>query len=168
MLRMARKLITNFNRYLFYLATVPLFLAIILTIIDVTGRYFRHPLQGTVDMNALSLVLISTFCWAHIQNIKGHISIDLVYKYMPPRVQTIANLVTSIMALTIFGLIAGRTIPFTLSSKHFFERTYDLEILIWPFKGAIVLGAFFLCLQLTLNVIDCFKRLRGLSNGDTA
>ena len=165
---MARKLIQNFNRYLFYLATVPLVLAIILTIIDVTGRYFRHPLSGAVDMNALSLVLISTFCWAHIQNMKGHISIDLVYKYMPPRVQTIANLVTSIMALTIFSVIVGRTIPFVLSSKRFFERTYDLEILIWPFKGAIVLGAIFLCLQLILDVIDCFKRLKGWSHVDTA
>ena len=141
---------------------------IILTLIDVSGRYFGHPLHGTLEINTLCLVVICAWCWAHTQALKGHISIDLFYNLMPSRAQTITNIVTSAIALIIISLLAWQSIPMTLLAMRLLPWTDRLHLPIWPFKAMLILGFFCLCLQLILDIIDYSKELRRQPHGNTA
>ena len=158
---MIRKTIENIIRYLFYLAVVPVFLMMILTVIDVTGRYFfNNPLTGTVELIELFLPIFCVLSWAYVQVKKGHITIDLVINSMPPRAQTALNIFTSIIAIFIISLIAWQTIPMVSLSNRMHEGTDLLGLPIWPFKLTLFFGLFFLGLQLILDIIDYSRELR--------
>lgn len=154
-----RKIIQGLNKSLFYLATLPLAIMMVTTVIDVIGRYFRHPLPGTVEINELMLALVCAWCWAHVQAKKGHISIDLLVNKMSRRGRDIANLLMSLVALTIIGLIAWRAIPSTLFAFRVKEWTDLLSIPTWPFRAMLFLGALCLSLQLVLDIVDYSRGL---------
>lgn len=163
-----RKLIQTFNHYLFYFGTIPLFLVMILTVIDVTGRYFRHPLLGTMEISQLCLVIIVSFALAHTQAEKGNIEVDLFYNMMPSGVQAVANVITSCLSLGIISLFAWRAIPWLLLSRRMTEWTDIFQLPVWLFKGAVFLGVLCLCLQLILDIIDYARELRKQPRVNTA
>lgn len=154
-----RRIIQAFNRYLFYLAAVPLFVMMIITDIDVSGRYFRHPLPGTLELGTICLGLICTWCWANTQARRGHISIDLLLKVLPRRVQAVTNIITSAIALGITGLIAWQAVPWVMLSQRLMDWTDVLKLPVWPFKAMMFLGTFCLALQLLLDLIDNIREL---------
>lgn len=152
-----RKLIQNFNRYLFLLTTIFVFIAVIVTLIDATSRYFGQPFLGAIEINKFCLVIICTWCWAHTQAKKGHIIIDIVYTRMPSRLQNVANVVTTSIALFIVSLFTWQAAVWALLSFQQKEWTIKLQLPNWPFKAMVALGLFLLGLQLILDLIDYFK-----------
>ena len=79
------KFIQTVNRYLFVLGAVPLFIATILTVIDVSGRYFRLPLPGTLEISTLCLALSVALTLAHTQALKGNTDVDVLYNLFLPK-----------------------------------------------------------------------------------
>lgn len=140
----------------------------VLTLTDIFGRYFGHPVTGTLEINRLMLAVVCALCWAHTQAKKGHITIDLLVKSIPSRARAIADLGTSFIALILFSVIAWKAITFVLLSKRMMEWSDLLQLPIWPFKTILFIGVFALILQLILDVIDHSKELGSRPHVDTA
>jgi TRAP-type C4-dicarboxylate transport system permease small subunit len=80
------RFIQTVNRYLFALGAVPLFIATILTVIDVSGRYIRLPLPGTLETSTLCLALSVALTLAHTQALKGNTDVMSYTITCPARV----------------------------------------------------------------------------------
>jgi len=155
------KFIQTVNRYLFSLGAVPLFIAAILTAIDVSGRYIRLPLPGTLEISTLCLALSVALTLAHTQALKGHTDVDVLYNFLPPKAKKVTNVFTSFLCVMIVGLMTWRAWPWVAFSHRTQEWVDIVGWPFWPFKAAMILGLFCLFVQFILDFVESFRALAG-------
>jgi len=160
MMRIA-KFIQTVNRYLFSLGAVPLVIAAILTVIDVSGRYIRLPLPGTLEISTLCLALSVALTLAHTQALKRNTDVDVLYNYLPPKVKKVANVFTSFLCVSIVGLMAWRAWPWVAFSHRTQEWVDIVGWPFWPFKAVMLLGLFCLFVQFILDFVESLRTLAG-------
>ena len=155
------KFIQIFNRYLFLLATIPLAVTTIMSVIDVGGRYFRHPLPGTLEISTLCLALSVAFTLAHTQALKENTVVDILYDFLPPKIQKATGVIMTFLAVIMVGLMAWRSWSWVAFSVRNQEWVDIVGWSLWPFKAAMLLGLFCLFLQLILDLIDSLRAWAG-------
>jgi len=160
MMRIA-KFIQTVNRYLFSLGAVPLVIAAILTVIDVSGRYIRLPLPGTLEISTLCLALSVALTLAHTQALKGNTDVDVLFNYLPPKVKKVTNVFTSFFCVIIVGLMAWRAWPWVAFSHRTQEWVDIVGWPFWPFKAVMLLGLFCLFVQFILDFVESLRTLAG-------
>jgi TRAP-type C4-dicarboxylate transport system permease small subunit len=155
------KFIQTVNRCLFSLGAVPLFIAIILTLVDVSGRYIRLPLPGTLEISTLCLALSVALTLAHTQALKGNTDVDVLYNYLPPKARKFTSVVTSSLCVIIVGLMAWRAWPWVAFSHRTQEWVDVVGWPLWPFKAVMLLGLFCLFSQFILDFVESLRVLAG-------
>lgn len=160
MMRIA-KFIQTVNRYLFSLGAVPLVIAAILTVIDVSGRYIRLPLPGTLEISTLCLALSVALTLAHTQALKGNTDVDVLFNYLPPKVKKVTSVFTSFFCVIIVGLMAWRAWPWVAFSHRTQEWVDIVGWPFWPFKAVMLLGLFCLFVQFVLDFVESLRTLAG-------
>jgi TRAP-type C4-dicarboxylate transport system permease small subunit len=133
---------------------VVVFLTIFSTTIDVIGRFFNRPLTFISETSEIALAVMVFLGWAYTQMEKGHISIDLVYNYCPQKVKRILSMINPIFGIVLMGLMGYQGVIFSLQSKSSHEVSDSLHMVLWPFKFLIAVGAFMMCAQLIIDMID--------------
>jgi TRAP-type C4-dicarboxylate transport system permease small subunit len=136
---------------------IVVFLTIFSTTIDVIGRFFNKPLAFVSETSEIALAVLVFLGWAYTQGEKGHISIDLVYNYLPKTVKRILSMFNPVFGIVLMGLMGYQGIIFSLQSKASHETTDSMHMALWPFKFLMVLGAVMLCLQLIFDMIDTWS-----------
>jgi TRAP-type C4-dicarboxylate transport system permease small subunit len=160
MMRIA-KFIQTVNRYLFSLGAVPLVIAAILTVIDVSGRYIRLPLPGTLEISTLCLALSVALTLAHTQALKGNTDVDVLFNHLPPKVKKVTSVFTSFFCVIIVGLMAWRAWPWVAFSHRTQEWVDIVGWPFWPFKAVMLLGLFCLFAQFVLDFVESLRTLAG-------
>lgn len=155
------KFIQTVNRYLFSLGAVPLVIAAILTVIDVSGRYIRLPLPGTLEISTLCLALSVALTLAHTQALKGNTDVDVLFNHLPPRAKKVTSVFTSFFCVIIVGLMAWRAWPWVAFSHRTQEWVDIVGWPFWPFKAVMLLGLFCLFVQFVLDFIESLRTLAG-------
>jgi TRAP-type C4-dicarboxylate transport system permease small subunit len=155
------KFIQTVNRYLFSLGAVPLVIAAILTVIDVSGRYIRLPLPGTLEISTLCLALSVALTLAHTQALKGNTDVDVLFNYLPPKVKRATNVFTSFLCVIIVGLMTWRAWPWVAFSHRTQEWVDIVSWPFWPFKAVMLLGLFCLFVQFILDFVESLRTLAG-------
>ncbi len=149
--------IKQFNLCIFYIGGGIAILVIILTVIDVIGRYFSHPLPGTLENTQALMATMVALTLAHTQAEKGHILMDIALP-VSHRAQNIIDIITSLLGLIIVMLIAWWAFFFAMDARV--EYTNILRIPIFPFKFCISLGALGYSLQIILDMVESYKQSR--------
>ena len=139
-----------------------------ITTADVSGRYFRLPLPGTLEICELSLSAIVVLTWAHTQAQRGHVSIDMLFNRLPRRAQSMVDMFTSLLGLFLAVLIAWVFVSYTLMSIADGETTDLLDIQEYPFKFLVCIGALALSCQFILDLVDSYRRIREYRRGNNA
>jgi TRAP-type C4-dicarboxylate transport system permease small subunit len=139
-----------------------IFALMLITGIDVIGRYlFHRPLVGAFEMSELALAIMVLFGWGYNQAIKGHVDIDLLYKRLPRSVQTILDFLIPLLGLTLFVFIAWQSINFTLDSIGWHEATEMLHIPVWIFKLMMFIASVSLSLQFVVDIVTACQKVKG-------
>ena len=153
--------IQTVNRCLFFLGAVPLVIATILTVIDVSGRYIRLPVTGTLSISTLCLALSVALTLAHTQALKGNTDVDVLYNYLPLKARKVTSVVTYFLCVIIVGIMAWRAWPWVAFSRRTQEWVDIVGWPFWPFKAVMLLGLFCLFLQFILDFVEALRELAG-------
>lgn len=142
------------------LASVTLFSLMIVTCIDVFGRYvFNRPLTGSTELIEMSLALLIFAVLPVISWRNEHIVVDLLDSFTPPSVHMVRNILLNIVTAIALYFIGGRILILGSRSLNYGEESEYLGIpLGWTinFIGAMCwLTAVTL---LTLGIHRAFKR----------
>lgn len=124
---------------------------------DVFGRYlFRHPLPGTIHM--VSYYYMVAFIYlplAFVQNRKEHIVALFFTAKLPDSWKTFLDLIAQLLMFGIFfifGWYTWKKALMAMSYGEFVEET--IRIVVWPTHFYLPIGAFALCLQLLVDMVD--------------
>ena len=155
-----RHLIARFNYGIALVGALAVFATMFTMTADVFARFFKFPLPATVELAEIALGMVIFLGWAYTQEQKGHITIDLLYNILPLRLQRLLSLINPIFGLVLFSIITWQGVEFAFYSKASGEITENLCLPVWPFKLTIALAAVCFCLQLILDVVDAFLKIK--------
>ncbi len=134
MLNLFLKTIKLVNRAMSIFAMGILCLMMMLTTLDVFGRYFfNKPVQGTFEMTEIMLSAIVFCSLAFCQFGNGHISVDILVNHFSTKTQRSIETLNYIITILVLVLIAIMSFQNGLMVKETGDVTMILGIPIYPF-----------------------------------
>jgi TRAP-type C4-dicarboxylate transport system permease small subunit len=116
---------------------------VVVIVINVVGRYlFRLPLQGTVEIVELALVVTVVFAFTYAEVKNGHVTMDEVVARFPRRVRAVLMRIMYFAAAAFFLIMGWRTAVLSISHAIPLMRVTDvLKIPIAPLIFIVAIGA---------------------------
>ena len=131
----------------------------LLTCVDVVGRAFGHPVFGSVELVGFMATLAVVMALPYTHQVQGHIGVEIVVRLLSEKTQTIIDICTGILSLSLFALVTWRMLVYARTMQESGEVSMNLEL---PEHLIIYVTAFCL-LVFTLNILeDTIKNIRKL------
>jgi TRAP-type C4-dicarboxylate transport system permease small subunit len=149
------------SRAMALISAVALSVMMLLTVIDVSGRYlFNIPLNGAWEMIGLSLVCAGTWALAKCQQEKGHVNVTVLLHRFSPRIEASILGFGYLLGLFAFSIIAWGA--FTRAYRYFSETghyTDMLHIPYFPFMLMMAIGIGILALSLLVDLLHAIEKV---------
>lgn len=153
------KFIHALSRYAGYVATVVLGLMMLLTVADVFMRYFfNSPITGTTEITQLMMVIVVflSLPWGGVTG--SHVKVDLIVRRFGRKTRAIFDVVTLLLSLFIFAIIAWRSL---LESMQIETTTSLIGVPHAPFYYILTLGFALLTLVILTLIVDAVRKVVG-------
>ena len=131
---------------------------------DVVGtKFFGWPVPGTLEVTESTMVLIVFGALAYTQRLRGHIRVEIFYTERGPRTKAFMDIVTHLVAIAYFGLIAWQGAHEAIYSLQISEATMgSIRFPLFPARALLVAGTVLLLMQLLIDVAaDVGRMIRG-------
>jgi TRAP-type C4-dicarboxylate transport system permease small subunit len=129
----------------------------LLTTCDVIGRVlWARPITGTVELSSYTLAVFILLGLAYTHQVKGHVRVTFLIAMLPPRGQSVVEIVTILLSLFIISILAWQGWIVGIE-----ERTVSdmLRIPQLPFRLLVSLAGVFLCLELLIDLSAAIGKL---------
>jgi len=126
-----------------------------LTCADVVGRFFRHPIFGSVELVGFMATTAIAMGLPFTHKIGAHVGVELVVRLLSDRTQKMVELFTRTLSLGLFALITWRMSVYAYEMHKSGEVSMNLEL---PEYVVIYITAFCIFIQ-TLVIINEIKTL---------
>ena len=131
-----------------------LFILVIMTAVDVSGRYlFSKPLPATYELTQLMFCLVIFFGMSWLAIKKGHIKINLITSKLPLNIREILDSITGLLSLTMCIIISWQAVEQAIVILHDNAKTFIWRIPLFPFELLIALTMAFFATILLDDVI---------------
>ena len=154
------RFILRVSRGMAVIAAIVLAVMMILTVADVCGRnFFLKPIEGTVELVGIMLVVAGCLGLGYCQLNEGNIRITIISDRFSQRGQDIIFLFAYIIGAVVTGLICikGGERAWEYIFKDFGGTIVRLHLPYWPFMMLLAVGFGWACL---IFVIDIYIRVR--------
>jgi C4-dicarboxylate transporter, DctQ subunit len=145
-------------------AAALLFSMALLTAADVTGRYFKHSIQGNIDIQEYMMVLIVFLGVGYATLKERHANADIVVTRLRSRPRAVLGVVTWFICAVTAALLAWQMTGWGVREISSPTRASILLALVqWP---AILVAAFGCILMCITSLLNTFRYLvRAMNRG---
>jgi TRAP-type C4-dicarboxylate transport system permease small subunit len=147
------------NKAMDCVAGTVLVLIMLLTSLDVVLRYLGHPIKGSYDIVSFGAAFVIGFALPRTSWDKGHVTVDMLVDKIPNK-RVIFDLVTRVMAISLFVIIGWNFAKLGASFFKTGEGTLTLGIPLYPIAYALGIAAFFECLALLGDIVKVVVKRR--------
>jgi TRAP-type C4-dicarboxylate transport system permease small subunit len=128
----------------------------LLTFIDVVGRYFGHPVFGSVEMVGFMATLAVAMALPYTHHVQGHIGVEILVRLLPERARVLIDVVTGLLGLTLFAIVTWQMTLYASDMRASGEVSISLEL---P-EYVVIYAVAFCLLIFTGIIVNNIKRLR--------
>lgn len=140
-------------KILYNLGAAFLFILMLISSADMIGRYFfNSPITGALEMSQILVAAMVFLGWGQTQIQKGNVTVELFFATFPPKVQTIATLVTTSLSALVFGLMTWQAL---LAAKQYHDAgrlVFVIDLPLGPLQLFVALGALVMCIVLIIEL----------------
>lgn len=136
-------------------------MAVVITV-DIFLRYFlSKPLLFSNEVSVYCMVYVTFVGAALTMKKRGHISVDLLYRHLPRKIQLWLDVVTTITGTVVICIIAWESVGWVLYTYNTgFQSPGVLETPMWIPMSVVPLGLFFFSIQYIVESIKVVDVLR--------
>jgi TRAP-type transport system small permease protein len=144
-----------FSRGLSYIGNAAIALMMLLTTLDVVGRYFFNaPVLGAYEITEyLMLIMVFSFL-AFAQSQKAHISVDIVFDRLPLLLRRFLVRCNSFLCLVMLIFTTYMGVHRVLDLIGSGASSTQLKIPDYPFAIFMVVGCLALCIEFFLDLLN--------------
>ena len=147
--------------FMVLLGSLGMLASMAICVADVIGtNVFDWPVPGTLEFTESTMVLIVFGALAYTQEKRSHIRVEILYALFGARVQSFLDMLTHLVALVFFCLLAWYSFGELSYSWEIGEATMGtIRFPLYPARLLLSAGAVLLIVQLALDVIADFGRM---------
>lgn len=143
--------------FLYTMSTIPLFILVVLTAIDVVARYVFN--TSFFDAIVLSYMMMASVIWFALPGVtleRKHVCVSILDDRLSHRLRTILDIFSSLTGGALLLIIAIKAAEIAFSSYVDGEYDGSMQLPIFPVKCIYSLGAFFVAFAFfSLTVQSC-------------
>ena len=129
-----------------------------LTIADVILRIFRRPILGTYEVVGLLGAIVIAFAMPHTTHQHGHVAVEIVVSRLSLPAQSLINLITRILSILLFALVAWECLQYGNDLKAAGEVSMTLRLPFYPVLHGIALAAAVVCLVVLSGIFKSMAK----------
>lgn len=143
-----------------WIAVAGVIVMVAVTCLDVLGaKLFLLPVPGSTEIISLAQVATIAFSVAATQRHKGHISVEMFYSTMPPRIQSMTNVFTACLGLVLFIILIVEGIQLGNRYLEVGEVTATVQIPFYPFAYAFSIALIPVAVMLSVDLFEALKKV---------
>jgi TRAP-type mannitol/chloroaromatic compound transport system permease small subunit len=144
------------------LGSLGMLASMVICVADVIGtNLFDWPVPGALEFTESTMVLIVFGALAFTQEKRTHIRVEILYALCGRRLQSCMDMLTHLVALAFFCLLAWYSFGELAYSWEISESTMGtIRFPLYPARLLLSAGTVLLILQLALDVLADFRRMR--------
>ena len=132
-----------------------------LTCIDVVGRYFKHPLFGSVELVSFMGILAVAMALPHTQEAKGHIGVELLVRKLSRKTRAFVDLLTGIVSFAFFGMVTWQMFHYAIKMKNSGEVSMNLELPEYVLVFVVALCFVIFSMIIIKDITETIGKMRG-------
>ena len=152
-------LLNRLNVWLRGAGALALTAMMLLTVADVTGRFFKHPIFGSVELVGFLAVIVMAAALPYTYQMDGHVGVEILLRLLPKKSRLLVEILTRCMSLALFIVVAWQMFVYAADLRVSGEVSMNLEFPIYVV--VYVLAACLVVFSLTIlqRIVDLVKQL---------
>ncbi len=132
----------------------------LLTCVDVVGRFFRHPIFGSIELMSFMGALAVAMVLSDAHTSKSHIGVEIFVLKLPKRARLMIDFVTNLLGLILFSLVTWKMAEYSLKVRESGEVSMNLELPEYLIISVVAFGFAIFVLNILKGLIDTLGELR--------
>src|SRR4030042_3180254 len=151
------KTIKGISRFLNAIAGISLTFLMLLTILDVSLRFFKRPVVGTYELVAFSGAVVIGFSMPLTSWVRQHIFVNFLILKFSQKVRNIFNIGTRCLVIALFLLVGWNMVKYATDLRRSGEVSLTLQMPFYPIAYGVGICFFVLCLVFVCDIIKISK-----------
>jgi TRAP-type C4-dicarboxylate transport system permease small subunit len=122
----------------------------LLTCVDVVGRFFRHPVFGSVELVTVMATIAVAAAMPFTHKEQGHIGVEILVRLLSPKKQCMMDIFTGVLSLILFAIVTWRMTTYAADIRDSGEVSLNLQLPTYVFIYFMA----FCCLVFTLIILQ--------------
>lgn len=143
------------------IAAISLMCMTLLTCVDIVGRFFKHPVFGSVELVSFMGILGVVLALPYAHDIKSHIGVEIFVSKLSLKKRSFVDMITGILSFAFFSLVTWRMFDYAVKMMDSGEVSMNLELP--EYLIIFVTGFCFIVFSLFIikGIVENFKGMRG-------
>jgi TRAP-type C4-dicarboxylate transport system permease small subunit len=152
------KFASRSSRTLNWVAGFSLVGMMFLTCADIVMRLFRRPIPGTYEIVGFLGAVVVGLAMAQTTLERGHVAVQVVVTKLSPQVQEIIYLITHLLSILLFALLAWECVRYGNDFRTSGEVSLTIRMPFYPVVYGIAFSAAIVCLVLFVDILQVLTK----------
>ena len=156
------KALDKFSGLLKIIGAVALTAMMLLTVVDVIGRFFKHPIFGSVELVGFLATIVVAAALPYTYKVEGHVGVEILVRLLSKKTQLIIDLFTRTLSLVLFCLVTWQMFLYAEDIQKTGEVSMNLEFPIYYIIYLLSFGLLVFSVTIIETIFKDIKQLREL------
>ena len=140
-------------------------LMMLITVVDVVGRFFKHPIFGSVEIVGFLAVAVAAAAMPHTYKVGGHVGVEIITRLLPRKMRLLLDLFTRTLTLILFGVVAWQMFIYAQDMQQAGEVSMNLEFPLHYIVLVLAVSLAFFSGSIVQQIVDTVNQLRKGTTG---
>lgn len=162
-MKTASRILDKFAGLLKFIGMAALTCLMLLTVVDVIGRYFKQPIFGSVEITGFLALIAVAAALPCTYKSEGHVGVEILVRLFSKKTQLIIDLCTRFLSLVLFILITWQMVLYAVHMQASGEVSMNLEFPTYYIIYLLAAGLLAFCITILESFFNTLKQLRELN-----
>jgi TRAP-type C4-dicarboxylate transport system permease small subunit len=145
------------------IGAVALTVMMMLTVVDVIGRFFKSPIFGSVELVGFLATIVVAAALPYTYKMDGHVGVEILVRLLPDKPQIWIDIVTRTLTLVLFILITWQMFLYADDIQHTGEVSMNLQFPIYYIVYLLSFALLIFTVMIVEMIFQDIQKLRKLS-----
>lgn len=162
-MRIIFQALNKFSDILKLIGAIALTTMMLLTVVDVIGRFFKSPVFGSVELVGFLATIVVAAALPYTYKMDGHVGVEILVRLLPDKTQTWIDIVTRTLTFILFCLITWQMFLYAEDIYKTGEVSMNLEFPIYYIVYLLAFGLLIFTVTILETIFHDIKQLRELN-----
>ncbi|MCP3942779.1 MAG: TRAP transporter small permease [Desulfobacteraceae bacterium] len=154
--------LNKFSNFLKIIGAIALTCMMLLTVVDVIGRFFKHPIFGSVELVGFLATIVVAAALPYTYKADAHVGVELLVRLLSKKKQIYIDILTRSVSFILFGLITWQMFLYADEIHKTGEVSMNLEFPIYYIIYLLAFGLLIFSMTILETIVSNIKQLKEL------